>query len=165
MFVFRDFKFHYEDWLTYSGGTDRTGELCYNFSVSNNYTQIGGFPTQIPDWHSHSHALLDLFFLLTLVYVLQWLSLHREILTMLSQFSLTSPFHCITYDYLCADWDGLHDHLGDVLWEDIFKNPKNRKKKSITILGQNLWNLQRAYSVLFFYWDWAICNPFFSLWQ
>ena len=26
--VFGDFNVHYKDWLTYSGGTDRTGELC-----------------------------------------------------------------------------------------------------------------------------------------
>ena len=31
------------------------------------------------------------------------------------------PFHCMAYDYSCADWDGLHDHSGDVPWEDIFK--------------------------------------------
>ena len=38
---------------------------------------------------SHSPALLD-FFLLTLVFVLQWLSLHREILIrLLSQLPLT----------------------------------------------------------------------------
>ena len=30
-------------------------------------------------------------------------------------------FHCIVYDYSHADWDGLHDHLRDVSWEDIFK--------------------------------------------
>ena len=30
-------------------------------------------------------------------------------------------FHCIAYDYSCADWDGLRDHLRDVQWEDIFK--------------------------------------------
>ena len=67
------------------------------------------------------------FFLLTLLFVLKWLWLHREILIMLwSQFPLTShhiqwdvPFHCIAYDYFRADWDGLHDHLRDV--EDIFK--------------------------------------------
>ena len=29
-------------------------------------------------------------------------------------------FHCITYDYSRADWDGLRDHLRDVPWEDIF---------------------------------------------
>ena len=32
-----------------------------------------------------------------------------------------APFHCIAYDYSCPDWDGLHDHLRDVSWEDIFK--------------------------------------------
>ena len=32
-----------------------------------------------------------------------------------------APFPCIAYDYSCADWVGLHDHLRDVPWEDIFK--------------------------------------------
>ena len=31
VFVFGDFNVHHKDWLTYSGGTDRPGELCYNF--------------------------------------------------------------------------------------------------------------------------------------
>ena len=70
------------------------------------------------------------FFLLTLVFVLQWLSLHWEILIMLlSQSPLTfhqihnrdAPFHCIAYDYSHADWDGLCNHLRDVPWEDVFK--------------------------------------------
>ena len=30
-------------------------------------------------------------------------------------------FNCIAYDYSCDDWDGLHDHLRDFPWEDIFK--------------------------------------------
>ena len=70
-------------------------------------------------------------FLLTLVFVLQWISLHWEILIMLlSQFPLTfhhipsqldAPSHCISYDYSRADWDGFGDHLRDVLWEVIFK--------------------------------------------
>ena len=30
-------------------------------------------------------------------------------------------FHCIAYDCSCADWDGLHNHLRDVPWKDIFK--------------------------------------------
>ena len=30
-------------------------------------------------------------------------------------------FHCISYDYSCADWDGLRDHLRDAPWDDIFK--------------------------------------------
>ena len=35
VFVFGNFNIHHKDWLTYSGGTDRPGELCYNFSISN----------------------------------------------------------------------------------------------------------------------------------
>ena len=61
VFVFGDFKVHHKDWLTYSGGTDRPGELCYNFSISNDLTQMVNFPTRIPDCDSHSPALLDLF--------------------------------------------------------------------------------------------------------
>ena len=32
-----------------------------------------------------------------------------------------APFHCVTYYYSHSNWDGLHDHLRDVPWEDIFK--------------------------------------------
>ena len=61
VFVFGDCNSHHKDWLTYSGGTDQPGELCYNFSISNDLTQMVDFPTWIPDWDSHSTALLDLF--------------------------------------------------------------------------------------------------------
>ena len=61
VFVFGNFNVHHKDWPTYSGGTDRPGELCYNFSISNDLTQIVNFPTRIPDCDSHSPALLDLF--------------------------------------------------------------------------------------------------------
>ena len=60
-FVFGDFTAHHKDWLTYSGRTGRSGELCYNFSISNELTQVLNFPTRIPDYDSHSSALLDLF--------------------------------------------------------------------------------------------------------
>ena len=30
VFVFGGFNIHHKVWLTYSGGTDRPGELCYN---------------------------------------------------------------------------------------------------------------------------------------
>ena len=68
-----------------------------------------------------------------LVFVLQWLSLHWEILIMLlSQFPLTFQYtqnriprfiawlmtYDLVYDY---DWDGFCDHFRDVPWEDIFK--------------------------------------------
>ena len=48
--------------MTYSGGNDRPGELCYNFSISNDLTQTANFPTRIPDCDSHSPALMDLFY-------------------------------------------------------------------------------------------------------
>ena len=76
LFAFGDFNVHHKDWLAYSGGTDRPVELSYNFSISNDLSQMGNFPTRIPDCDSHSPALLGLFLLLTLVFVLQWLSLH-----------------------------------------------------------------------------------------
>ena len=59
--VFGDFNVHHEDCLTYSGGTRRPGEQCYNFSISNDLTQMVNFPTEIPDCDSHSPPLLDLF--------------------------------------------------------------------------------------------------------
>ena len=58
--VFGNFNVHHKDWLTYSSGTDRPGELCYNFSVSNDLTQMFNFPTRIPGCNSHSPALFDL---------------------------------------------------------------------------------------------------------
>ena len=60
MFFFEDFNVHHKDWRTYSGGTDRSGELCYNFSVSNDLTQIVNVFTRIIGCDSHSPALLDL---------------------------------------------------------------------------------------------------------
>ena len=47
IFIFRDFNVHHKDWLTYCGGTDRPGELCHNFSISNDLTQMVNFPTLI----------------------------------------------------------------------------------------------------------------------
>ena len=60
MFVFGDFNVHHKDWLTNSSGIDRHGKLSYNFSVSNDLTQIINFPTQITGFDSHSPAFLDL---------------------------------------------------------------------------------------------------------
>ena len=34
---------------------------CYNFSISNDLTQMANFPTCIPDCDSHSPTLLDFF--------------------------------------------------------------------------------------------------------
>ena len=39
----------------------------------------------------------------------------------LSKSKRDAPLHCVGYDYSRADWDGLHDHLRDVSWKNIFK--------------------------------------------
>ena len=59
--VFVDFNIHHKNWLTYSGRTNRPGELSYDFTISNDLIQIVNFPSRIPDCDSHSPALLDLF--------------------------------------------------------------------------------------------------------
>ena len=85
-----DVLFHHKDWPTYFGGTDWPGELCYNFSISNDLTQMVNFPTWILDVTLKVLHFWISFFLLMLSLVLQWLSLHWEILFMLlSQFPLT----------------------------------------------------------------------------
>ena len=90
MFVFGDFYVHHKDWFTYSGGTDRSGELCYNFSISNGLTQMANFPARIPDCDSHKPALLDLFLSSDASICSTMASLHWEILIMLlSRFPLT----------------------------------------------------------------------------
>ena len=87
VFLFADFNVHHKDWLTYFGGTDRPRKLCHKFSIKNDLTQIVNVPTPIPDYDSHSPALLDLF--LSSDTSILGLSLHWEILIMLlSQFPL-----------------------------------------------------------------------------
>ena len=75
MFVFGDFNIHHKDWLTYSGGTDRAGELCYHFSISNNLTQLTFLLGSLTVTLTVLLFWIYLF-LLTLVFVLQWLSLY-----------------------------------------------------------------------------------------
>ena len=88
------------------------------------------FPTRVPDCDSHSPALLDLFLssdtsiCSTMAFPPLGNSDH-VVVSVSIDFPANSqrdaPFHCITYDYSRADWDGLCDHLRDVPWEDIFK--------------------------------------------
>ena len=130
VFVLGDFNIHHKDWLTYSGGTDRSGELCYNFSISSDFTQMVSFPTRIPDCDSHSPALLDLFIssdasICSMVAFLRLGNSDHVVVSVSCDFPSNpqhdAPFHRIAYDYSHADWDGLCDHLRDVPWEDIFK--------------------------------------------
>ena len=130
VFVFGDFNVHHKDWLTYSGGTDRPGELCYNFSISNDFTQMVNFLTRIPDYDSHSPALLDFFLYsdTSICYTMAFPPLGNSdhvVVSVSIDFLINSkqdtPFHRVAYDYSRADWDGLRNHLRDVPKEDIFK--------------------------------------------
>ena len=130
VFVFGDFNVHHKDWLTYSGGTDRPGELCYNFSISNDLTQMVNFPTSIPDCDSHSPAVLHIFIYsnASICSILAFSPLGNSdhvFVSIFIDFPINSKqdalFHRITYDCSCADWDTLCDHLRDVPWGVIFK--------------------------------------------
>ena len=88
------------------------------------------FPTQIPDCDSHSSALLDLFISSEasisskMAFPPMGNSDHVVVSVSIdfpSNLQQDAPFHHIAYDYSCADWGGLCDHLRDVPWEDIFK--------------------------------------------
>ena len=88
------------------------------------------FPTLITDCDSHSPALLD-FFLSSDASICSAMAFpplgnsDHVVFSVSTDFPSNSQqdasFHHIGYDYSCADWDDLHDHLRDVPWEDIFK--------------------------------------------
>ena len=88
------------------------------------------FHTQTPDCDSQIPALLDFFLssnsniCSTMAFPTLGNSDHVVVSVSIdfpSYSQLDAPFHWIAYDYSCADWDGLHDHLRDVPWENIFK--------------------------------------------
>ena len=86
------------------------------------------FPTRIPECDSHSPAVLHLFvssdtsICSTVVFPPFENSDHVVVsfsIDFLSNSKRYAPFHCMAYDCSYADWDSLHDHLRDVLWEDL----------------------------------------------
>ena len=85
------------------------------------------FPTQILGCDSHSPALLGLFIssdagiCSALAFPPLGNSDHAIVSVSIDFPTTNAIFHRIAYDYSHADWDGLRDHLRDVLWEDIFK--------------------------------------------
>ena len=121
VFVFGDFNVHHKDCLTYSGGTDRSGELCYNFCISNDLTWMVNFPTRIPDCDSHSPALLDTFVSsdasICSIMAFPPLGNSDHNVSVSIGFPLKSKsdvlFYCIAYNY-GGDCDTLCDQLADV---------------------------------------------------
>ena len=81
------------------------------------------FPMRIPDCDPHSPALFYLFLssdasiCSTMAFPPLVNSDHVVVSVSIdfpSNSKQNAPFHCIAYDYSCADWDGLHDYLRDV---------------------------------------------------
>ena len=130
VFIFGDFNVHHEDWFTYYGGTDRPLKLCYNFSISNDVTQMVNFSTWIPECDSHRHALLDLFLSsdTSICSTKAFLQLGKSD-HVVGSVSIDFPsysqqdalFHRRAYDYSCAHWDDLCDYFRDVPRRNIFK--------------------------------------------
>ena len=88
IFAFEDFDVHHKDWVTHSIGTDRPGELCHNFSLSNDFTQTVNLPNQVPD--THRLVFWIYFFILTLVFLFLIFFLHIQF-TLFQTKSLLSP--------------------------------------------------------------------------
>ena len=99
MCLFQDLNIHHSDWLIYSSGTDRPGELCYNPKLP--YS----FPTCILECESHSPALLGFFLMLTMAFPPLGNSDHMVFsvsIEFLSNSKRDAPFHRIAHDYFCA---------------------------------------------------------------
>ena len=106
MFVFGDFNIHHKDCLTYSGRADSSGELCYNFSISNELTQMVNFLTRIPVCDSCSPAILDLFISSDSIIcsIMDFPAPgHFDYVVVQSNSKWGVPFHRIAYGYSYAD--------------------------------------------------------------
>ena len=144
------------------------------------------FPTRIPDCDSHSPALLDLFIssdasICSTVAFPPLGNSDHAVVSVSIDFPINSkqdiPFHRMAYDYSCADWDGLRDHLRDVPWEDIFKLSASAAASEFcewVEVGIDLYNPHRNYLAKphSFLWFSAACaaaiahrNHFFRLYQ
>ena len=86
--------------------------------------------TLIPDCNTSSPALLDSFLssdasICSTVTFIPLGNSDHVVVSVSIDFPINSKwealFHCIAYNYFCADWDGLRDHLRYALWQDVFK--------------------------------------------
>ena len=82
---------------------------------SSDLTQLVNFPYLDPWlWLSQFYCFGFCLFPLTLVLVIQWLSIHWEILIVvfLSNSQWNALFYCIAYDYFCTNLD-----VSVIIWE------------------------------------------------
>ena len=114
--VLEDFNIHYKDWLTYSDGTDRLGELSLiSLSQMNLFRWLNFLLRCLPlilslvlqDWFISSNP--DIYS--TVAFTPKGSSDHTDVSvsTEIPSNSEIAPFHLTAYDYSCADWDGYLD--------------------------------------------------------
>ena len=103
---------YHKDWLTYSGGTDRPGEFCYNFS---DLTQMIISPTRIPDCDSHSPTLLDSFISFN-ASICSTMAFHQVVVSVSIDFSTNSKRYTPVYItvWLFSCWLGWSSYI---IWE------------------------------------------------
>ena len=53
VFVFGDFNIHHKDWVTYSGGTNRPGELKVSARSVQNFDKRGGQKIKTSAWEAY----------------------------------------------------------------------------------------------------------------
>ena len=107
---------------SYSGGTNRSGEPCYNFERP--YSDLI-FSAWIHGCDSGSPALLNLSICSVVAFPPLKSSYHVGVSVSID-FRSNSMWgrgkgECPPFHRTAFDWDGLRDHLRDVLLEDIFK--------------------------------------------
>ena len=124
------------------------------------------FPSWMPDCGCHCPALLDLFisFDASICSAMAFPRLGNSVHVVVSvsiEFPSSSqwgaPFHRIVYDYSCADWNSLCDHLRDVPCWNIFKlsatAPANEFCERVQV-GIDVYVPYQKYQVKFHSYPW-----------
>ena len=122
LFAFGDSNIHHKDWLTYSSGTDRPVELCYQIMLISWLTFLLRSLTVTLTIMLFWIYFFDASICSTMAFPPLGNSNHVVVLVCID-FPTNSKqgalFHCIAHDYSCVDCENLYDHLTDVLWENI----------------------------------------------
>ena len=108
VFFSGEFNIHHNDWLTYSGGTDRPLES--QLILPRWLTFLLGSLIVTPDldlFISSDASICSTMAFPPLGNSDAAVSVSTDFPSNLQQDAL---FHCIAYNYSIADWDGLHDH-------------------------------------------------------
>ena len=95
MLAVGDFGVHRKNWLAFSGGTDTTGELCYNFSISNGLRSL--------NFQMWSLTVIYYYFLFCSVFFCY--EIFQKCLIFQRLFSkLNAPFHRTAFNYSRTIW-------------------------------------------------------------